>query len=309
MKLETYQIYVLAIAEHQNLTKAAKSLEISQPALSMALGKTEKKLGFPIFDRSRSPLIPTPEGQIYLKYLKKEQLLQRDFNQKIADLADAENAVLTVGAPSVYAQTILVDALEAFRKEYPLCRIVLREAPFANLVKMAQDGEVDCFVSTSENLPDSFEKQVLKPERIYLCTPAEWAVNAQLSAYRVLPGKTGPAPEFSLLEREPFIFLEPGQPLQVEIDRFLRTIGLTPHTRITVNQIALGVRLVARGLGMMFTSEEGLIQCSEPEKLCLYPLPDGVSRRIIYAAYDKSHYLSAVCRQFLEILKKNESSS
>lgn len=48
--------YVLAIAEYQNMTKAAEALYISQPALTKSLNLLEAELGVKLFDRNISPI-------------------------------------------------------------------------------------------------------------------------------------------------------------------------------------------------------------------------------------------------------------
>ena len=63
MQLEmryVYQIYL-----DGSFSKAAKSLYITQPALSMAIQKVEADIGMPIFDRSTRPLTLTHAGHIY----------------------------------------------------------------------------------------------------------------------------------------------------------------------------------------------------------------------------------------------------
>ena len=52
--------YVLAIAEEQNLTRAAKKLYISQPTLTMYLNRLEENLGVKLFDRRKTPITITP---------------------------------------------------------------------------------------------------------------------------------------------------------------------------------------------------------------------------------------------------------
>lgn len=54
--------YVYAVYEEKSFSKAAQKLYITQPALSTAIKKVEKKIGTPIFDRSTSPIGLTPGG-------------------------------------------------------------------------------------------------------------------------------------------------------------------------------------------------------------------------------------------------------
>ena len=55
------QIY--AVYQEHSFSKAAEKLYISQPALSNAIKKVEKELGLQLFDRSSSPVRPTPAGE------------------------------------------------------------------------------------------------------------------------------------------------------------------------------------------------------------------------------------------------------
>ncbi len=59
--------YFRVIASYGNLTKAAESLHITQPALSRLLRRLEADLGFLLFDRSGSGVSLTEEGEIFLK--------------------------------------------------------------------------------------------------------------------------------------------------------------------------------------------------------------------------------------------------
>ena len=69
--------YIFAIAEEQNLTHAAKRLFIAQSTLTMYLNRLESELGMKLFDRSKSPILPTPAGQLYIKELKKIQEIEK----------------------------------------------------------------------------------------------------------------------------------------------------------------------------------------------------------------------------------------
>ena len=88
MNIALYNEYIICIHECGNMTKAAKKLGISQPALSSGLSNIEKKLGFKIFDRKRTPLQLTREGEIYFEYLYKQKELLYYFNGKSKNYFD-----------------------------------------------------------------------------------------------------------------------------------------------------------------------------------------------------------------------------
>ena len=55
--------YVLAIARHQSITKAANSLYLSQPTLTKFLQQLEASLGLRLFDRVGKRLVLTHAGE------------------------------------------------------------------------------------------------------------------------------------------------------------------------------------------------------------------------------------------------------
>lgn len=79
--------YILAVAEEQSFSKAAERLYMTQPSLSQSILKTEKKLGFKIFDRSTTPLTLTKQGEIYIDYAKRVKQLESSFMYDISALS------------------------------------------------------------------------------------------------------------------------------------------------------------------------------------------------------------------------------
>ena len=66
-------VYLLAIYEGKNFTKAAERVYRSQPAVSQQIRALEKDEGFPIFVRGggRKGVSPTPPGQLILTWVRK----------------------------------------------------------------------------------------------------------------------------------------------------------------------------------------------------------------------------------------------
>ena len=67
----TQVLYALAVEEHLNFSAAARSLFVSQPALSASVKKVEKNLGITIFDRSTNPITVTPAGRVCIESIEK----------------------------------------------------------------------------------------------------------------------------------------------------------------------------------------------------------------------------------------------
>lgn len=303
MDIELYNKYILCVHESGSLTKAAKKLGISQPALSLGLNNMEKKLGFRLFNRKSTPLQLTKEGRVYLEYLDKQRQVMEDYQRKIADICDAVENKVIVGGPDVYVESLIVQAAVGFHKDCPDCRIIVKNASVPELIEKTRKGEVDCFVSTSDDLPEGFAKKKIKKERIYLCIPKDWEINASIKDYRISVGEKGKVFDYGILSGQEFIFLEENQPLQKEMRSFFATHKIFPKNHLTVNQVSTGINLSALGAGILFASEEALLSSGYANRLCVYALPEMTSGRDIYIAYDEERYMSCVCQKLIETLQ------
>ncbi len=63
-------LYALTVEEYGSMNKAADKLFIVQPTLTSAIRELEKEAGITIFLRTYRGIIPTPEGQEFLKDLR-----------------------------------------------------------------------------------------------------------------------------------------------------------------------------------------------------------------------------------------------
>ena len=62
--------YVVTVAGENSLNDAAKKLFISQPSLSNAVSALEKKLGFSLFNRTKTGITVTAEGEEFIGYAR-----------------------------------------------------------------------------------------------------------------------------------------------------------------------------------------------------------------------------------------------
>ncbi|MFB0917993.1 MAG: LysR family transcriptional regulator, partial [Clostridiaceae bacterium] len=77
------QRYVVTLADTGNLTKAAKKLNISQPALSLYIKNLENSYGEQLFSRQNRRLKPTYFGELYIEKARQILRIGNDFKEEM----------------------------------------------------------------------------------------------------------------------------------------------------------------------------------------------------------------------------------
>lgn len=283
MDQRIYNKYITEVLANGSLTNAAHALGISQPALSNGITSLEKELGFKIFNRRTIPVSLTPEGELYYDYIKRQQILEQDFFVRIEEFHSQKNQHVIIGTPSAYVDTIIADAVYNLLNSNPSYSATIKEAPLDTLIHLASQREIHCFLSTSENIPENFEKKLIYYENLCLGIPK----NMFSSEYELTSS------DFNFKD---FIYLEDWQPLQLEMNKYFEQYGITPKKKIKVSQVATAISLAQKGLGICFASEASLKNVD----LRVYPLP--IKSRPIYIAYDKELFMPASGVELIEIL-------
>ena len=288
MNIFKHEAYVMQIAKSGSITAAARELGISQPALSQALNNLEREIGLRIFNRRANPVTFTAEGEIYYRHICRMELLNQDLDRKLAEVRGRQNRTVVVGAPIVYVSSVIEPAAEALLGRHPDYNLSIRCGSLEKLIEWSEAGSLDCFISTSEKLPEHIRREKILQEEILLVLPQNSPLQEAFA---------GGIP-YDLLSRERLIALPPEFPQQQLIDRFLQEKGVTPASVITVDQVSIAVEMTERGLGICFASREAL----QSRKVTSFPLE--LHGRDIYLAYDGERYRTEACEQLLEEIRR-----
>ncbi len=133
----------LAAARHRSFTRAARSLNISQPTFTVQIRQLETELGVRLLDRNTRSVQLTRVGGDLLPVLER---LMRELQSVLAntkELAENRSGPVTVAVLPSLAATILPQVLSALRAEHPGVSVHLREAPARRIVGMVKGDEVD----------------------------------------------------------------------------------------------------------------------------------------------------------------------
>ncbi len=133
--------YFAAVAEEENVSRAALKLHVSQPALSRQIRDLEDELGFQLLERSAKSVRLTDAGRVFLTEAR--AVLQRAEDAVKAARAVATGASeLHVGyAPSITAR-ILPPTLRAFQAELPSVRVRLHDLSTEEMFAGLREGKL-----------------------------------------------------------------------------------------------------------------------------------------------------------------------
>lgn len=225
-----------------SLRAAAEVLNLTQPALSKALGAVEDAFGFPLFVRSARGLTPTPRGDIAIR----GALLLLEELAHVAAEASAEPAVpvLRIGAPPFVAQGYLPAVLARLVQSNARVRVELVEERVPLLIQLLLNRRLDALITSYlTELPEA-AGQVLHYEKLF---DTEFSVIARpdhplASARRV---------SWERLAEESWIMPAPSSMVRRMMDEVFRREGvLMPVPVIESTSPVTNLRLVAAGVGI-----------------------------------------------------------
>lgn len=148
--------YFCTAVECGSITKAAKKLFVTQPAISGAIRELEKEFSVTLFSHTRSKLSLSEDGERF--YERAERLLREVETAKMQlhDLGSSRQPV-RVGIPPLWGTTFFPDLLHDFGDKYPDIQLTFYEYGSARAAALVQEEELDvALVNLSLDDPDKF---------------------------------------------------------------------------------------------------------------------------------------------------------
>ncbi|MBQ6450848.1 MAG: LysR family transcriptional regulator [Solobacterium sp.] len=102
--------YILAVAEEGSISRAAERLYVGQPAISKTIAAVEEMVGFKLFIRERTGMIPTEAGEVYLMYARRVRDIEAEMHRRLTGMQKQEmvrlNIAMTLNAVSLSVMEI-----------------------------------------------------------------------------------------------------------------------------------------------------------------------------------------------------------
>ncbi|MGZ0019758.1 HTH-type transcriptional regulator CysB [Nitrosomonas sp. wSCUT-2] len=162
MKLQQLR-YLCETANHNmNLSRAAKNLHTSQPAISKQIQLLEEELGVDIFLRNGKRIVRiTPPGEQIIK-IATRMLRDADNLKRIAqEFTDEAGGTLTIATTHTQARYALPPVIKQFTARYPKVRLILRQGNPMQISSLVSSGEADIAIATEAI--EHFQELVMLP--------------------------------------------------------------------------------------------------------------------------------------------------
>ncbi|WP_241558868.1 LysR substrate-binding domain-containing protein [Halobacteriovorax sp. HLS] len=160
--------YVVAVNKHRHFGKAAKECHVTQPTLSMQLQKLEDELGVILFDRSKSPILPTSDGE---KVVKQAQVVIKEYN-RIHTILEDNNGQISGKFRLAVIPTLAAYVIPLFAKKfadlYPQVELIIEEFKTEEIIDLLDREEIDAGILVTPLHEGALIERVLFYEPFHL---------------------------------------------------------------------------------------------------------------------------------------------
>lgn len=143
-----------AVMMTRSMTTAAGLLHTSQPNVSRWIALLEKTLGFGLFQRVGTRIIPTPEAEAFYADVERAFIGLESLNDSASSIRRRGTGLLRVGAVGSITQCVLPDAIRLFRRKFSDIPVVVNTGGSDVVAKWLATGVCDIgFCSLHTDLP------------------------------------------------------------------------------------------------------------------------------------------------------------
>ncbi|MGI9276792.1 MAG: LysR family transcriptional regulator [Endozoicomonas sp.] len=280
--------YFVTIAETANFTRAARQLNVAQPAMSVAIKKLEQQLEVPLFHRNERQVTLTPEGRVLLDHARLILQQMDDASLAMAELKGLEKGEVRLGIPSMLGSYFFPEILMGFRSRYPGIRFSLVEGGAESVRRMLINGELDLGIINCGEVPESLVTEPVLTSQMVAVVSEEHEFSRR---------KSLSFPDFF---NEELVLFKPGYFHREHIDEICQRHRLSPKLAFETNLLPLILKIVRNNfaitalLEMVTEHEQGIVSVPFSEPVYLN----------IAMAWRRNGYLSLAERAFIDFVKK-----
>ncbi|MBK7925121.1 MAG: LysR family transcriptional regulator [Gemmatimonadetes bacterium] len=236
----------IAVAHQGSMARAAATLHVTPPAISMVIRDLEAQVGLPLFDREGRKLSLSAGGKWFLEHARKLMASLKEAEDAMARFRRLEEGLLTIGIVST-AKYFVPRLLARFRLTAPGVELRLRVAGNREaLVNLMMAGEADLTVMGRPPRTLATRAEVFAQHPLVFVAPAGHPL---LAIGRL---------QVTDLADYPFIVREPGSGTRAAMEQYFAEQSFMPRITMDTSSNETIKQAVMAGMGLSFLSRHTL---------------------------------------------------
>ncbi len=254
--------YFVAVAADQNFSRAAQRIHVAQSALSASVGKLEKELGVPLFDRSKRQIELTAAGEVFLDHAREVLHAAHRAQSSVDDYRGQLTGTVTLGTLMSWGTLNLPAALEQFRNLNPRVTLRLRQSATGSAGHLAAiaDGQMDLALVSIQSSPSPLValRELTQEPLVFVCE----------SSHRLADGARV---RFVDLDGEDLVQFPLGWGIRQRVDAALAVVGVNAVGAYEVADYAIAAELIRYRLGTAIMPVSAASRFPDLTKIPLHP--------------------------------------
>ena len=281
------------VVETGSFSRAAEALYLTQPTISAHVAALERKLNARLLVRTTREIYPSDAGNILYKYAKEILRLRAGAVQAIQTFAHERKGVISVAASTIPGQYYLPRLIQGFRAQYPDITFQVQVLDSAEVAEQVASRKTEIGFTGALISQQKCVYQPLAEDRLVIITPNTPKYQGYLSTGFPVRQITG----------EPFISREAGSGTRLEMEGFLKEMGVSAkdlRIAVEIRSTESIKQMVSEGLGIAVMSESACRDYCQFGKLLAFDFDTVKLRRKLYLVRHKNSILSPIAQIFYD---------
>lgn len=290
--LSSYRIFY-TVANCGNISKAAKELYISQPAISKSIQKLEESVGCKLFSRSSRGVVLTDEGKLLYEHVSEAFETLTLGEEKLKRSIELGVGHLKIGVSSTLCKYILLPYLKDFIRQNPHISISITCQSTNETLRLLEDNKIDIgLIGQPENLKNIHFDYLDEIEDIFVAAK-DYLRNLKARGVQ----------KSQILQSSTLMLLDKNNMTRQYIDDYLQEHQIIIKDSIDISDMDLLIEFARIGVGVACVIKSFVAEDLENGTLVEIPLGFPIHKRQVGFAYKTSIKPSKSLAEFIHFYK------
>ncbi|MCA2014699.1 DNA-binding transcriptional regulator OxyR [Vibrio tritonius] len=284
--------YLVALAEHKHFRKAAEACFVSQPTLSGQIRKLEDEIGTVLLERSSRRVLFTDAGLKLVEQAKRILSEVKMFKDMANEHGGSMSGPMHIGFIPTLGPYLLPRIVPTLKEHFPELELYLHEAQTHQLVRLLEEGKMDCLVLASVEETEPFKEIEFYQEPMSLAVPCEheWHDREEVDLHE-LKGRT-------------VLALGDGHCLRDQALGYCFAAGAKDDESFKATSLETLRNMVAAGAGITLLPELSLPVEREKDGVCYVKAVNPIPSRRLVVVYRPGSPLRERFEKLAEVMEQ-----